>query len=76
MFRLTNSTRKNKKYMLITPDNKKIHFGAFGMSDYTIHKDDARKQRYIARHDNKRENWDEINPGALSRWILWNKPTL
>ena len=29
--------------MLIKPDNKKIHFGANGMSDYTINKDDKRK---------------------------------
>ena len=36
--------------MLINPQNKRIHFGAANMSDYTIHKDDERKQRYIARH--------------------------
>jgi len=47
---ITNSKRKDKKYVLITPDNKKINFGALGMSDYTIHKDDERKKRYIARH--------------------------
>jgi hypothetical protein len=29
--------------MLITTEGKKIHFGANGMSDYTIHKDDKRK---------------------------------
>jgi hypothetical protein len=29
--------------MLITPDNKKIHFGAKFYSDYTLHKDDERK---------------------------------
>ena len=43
------------------------------MSDYTIHKDPARKSLYIARHS-KNEDWN--NPrtaGALSRWILWNK---
>ena len=56
--------------MLITPDNKKIHFGAKNMSDYTIHKDDNRKQNYINRHQ-KREMWDKINPGSLSRFILW-----
>lgn len=36
--------------MLITPNNKKIHFGAANMSDFTINKDETRKQRYIARH--------------------------
>jgi hypothetical protein len=40
---LKNSTRKDKKYMLVSPLNKRIHFGAKNMSDYTIHKDDERK---------------------------------
>lgn len=55
----------------------KVSFGAKGMSDYTIHKDKERKRRYIERHSGMNENWDEpMTPGALSRWILWNKPTL
>lgn len=61
--------------MLITPDGKKIHFGAKNMSDYTIHNDDKRKQNYINRHK-KNEKWDEINPGSLSRWILWEFKSL
>jgi len=43
MYSIKKSSRKNKKYMLVTPDSKKIHFGANGYSDYTIHKDDKRK---------------------------------
>ena len=27
--------------MLVSPSNYKIHFGAAGMSDYTINKDDT-----------------------------------
>ena len=55
---------------------KTIHFGASGMSDFTKHKDPARKQRYIARHA-KHENWnDPTSAGALSRYILWGKPSL
>jgi len=61
--------------MLITPDNKKLHFGAKGYSDFLIHKDDKRKELYTARHK-KNEDWEKINPGSLSRWILWNKPTI
>ena len=46
------------------------------MSDFTIHKDEARKQRYINRHK-KNENWnDKDSKGALARWLLWNKPTI
>ena len=75
------STQKTKKLMAIFYDDngKKIkttHFGSAGMSDYTIHKDKERKQRYLDRH-RKRENWnDPMTAGALSRWLLWNLPTL
>ena len=46
------------------------------MSDYTKHKDKARKQRYMNRHKS-REDWSKpMSAGSLSRYILWNKPTL
>jgi hypothetical protein len=55
---------------------KTTHFGAAGMSDYTKNHDDARKERYLARHA-ATESWnDPTSAGALSRWVLWNKPTL
>ena len=55
---------------------KTIHFGAYGMSDFTIHKDPLRKERYLKRHK-KNENWENYETaGSLSRYILWNKPTL
>ncbi len=41
---------KPKKYNIIKNDNKKVYFGASGYSDFTIYKDEARKQRYIDRH--------------------------
>lgn len=73
------STRPNKKYMIVLEDDDKkrtVHFGAKGSSDYTIHKDDERKKRYLDRH-RKNEDWnDPFTAGALSRWILWNKKTL
>lgn len=55
---------------------KTVQFGSKGMSDFTINKDKERKQRYLDRH-RKRENWnDPMTAGALSRWLLWNRPTL
>ena len=39
------------KYYIITNSGHKVHFGAKGYSDFTIHKDPA-KQRYIDRHKN------------------------
>jgi hypothetical protein len=79
---LYKSPLENKKFMAeIQQQNgtyKIIHFGAKGYSDYTIHKDPERKQRYINRHKS-RENWTKsgINtPGFWSRWLLWGEPTL
>ena len=66
----------NKKYDAVIDDKKTIPFGAKGMSDYTQHKDDVRKQRYIKRHQ-KNEDWNNYNTaGFWSRWILWNKQTI
>jgi hypothetical protein len=77
---IKKSTNSKKKYMAVFYENgKKIkttHFGCAGMSDYTKHKDSARKQRYMNRHKTT-ENWQNpMSAGALSRWILWNKPSL
>jgi hypothetical protein len=59
-----------------TKSEKVVHFGQAGASDYTIHKDAERKQRYIDRHC-KNEKWNNpTTAGALSRWILWNKTSL
>ena len=72
------SDKPNKKYYIITNDNKKVYFGASGYSDFTIHKDEARKQRYLNRHRNN-ENWTKsgINTaGWWSRWVLWHLPTI
>jgi hypothetical protein len=56
---------------------KVVSFGAKGYSDFTKHKDVTRKARYIKRHSGMGEHWNKPDtPGALSRWILWNKPTL
>lgn len=77
---ISPSKMKGKKYTAIFYDDKKkkvktTHFGAAGMSDFTINKDPERKQRYLDRHK-ARENWNKyMSAGALSRWILWNKPS-
>jgi len=70
---------KHKYTAIFFEDGKKVkttHFGAKGMSDFTKHKDPSRKSEYIRRHKGK-ESWDNcMSAGALSRWVLWNKPTL
>ena len=46
------------------------------MSDYTLHKDPLRKERYIQRHS-EHERWaDPFTAGFWSRWLLWNRDSL
>jgi hypothetical protein len=74
IYYLYRSTRKGKKLMVIHK-GKTIHFGATDYEDFIIHKDEARKSRYINRHSG--EDWDDLNKaGSWARWILWNLPTL
>jgi hypothetical protein len=83
IFYFVKSDKPNKKYKIIynnpiTGTNKSLYFGDSAYSDYTINKDDLRKNRYILRHY-KRENWTysgRFSPGFWSRWILWNKKTI
>ena len=70
------SEKPNKKYFIITKDNKKVYFGASGYSDFTINKDEERKLRYIKRHNN--ENWTKSGIDTAGWWsfkYLWSYPT-
>lgn len=77
---LRRSHKKEKKWdAVFEKDGKQkvVPFGQRGYSDFTKHKDTQRRQRYIDRHARMGENWkDPTTPGALSRFILWNKKTL
>lgn len=72
-----------KKYrvtvVLHNGKKKTIMFGQQGASDYTRHKDAARKKRYLTRHGGSRENWTAsgiLTAGFWSRWLLWSVPSL
>lgn len=78
IYTLSKSTRKDKKWMIKTPEGKIIHFGQQGASDYTISKDLARKTSYTVRHQ-LNENWTKSGIDTAGFWsknLLWNKPTL
>lgn len=71
--KLTDKSENRQKYL---HKMKVIKFGSADHEDYTIHKNRERKRRYLSRHK-KNEDWDNLcSAGALSRWLLWNKPTL
>ena len=67
------ATFKNKT----TGRTKTTHFGALGYTDFIKSGGDTEKKKlYLNRHKAK-ENWnDPTTAGALSKYILWNKPTL
>lgn len=73
------SHKKEKKWDAVFDKNGKervVPFGAHGMSDFTKHKDTHRRSLYLKRHSGMGEHWNKPDtPGALSRWILWNKPS-
>ncbi len=78
--RIGTSPIKGKKYRAYFSDGSHTDFGAKGYSDFTKHRDPARRQRYINRH-RKRENWSRggsgcKSAGSLSRFILWGKGSL
>ena len=57
--------------------HRTVHFGQRGADEFTIHRDEAARKAYIARHG--KENWGRtgvMTPGWLSRYLLWEKPTL
>jgi len=74
---LTKSARKNKKYRIYFPIQRRtVHFGDSRYSDYTIHHNPGRKSKYIARH-RKRERWDdEYTAGFWAYHLLWNQKTI
>jgi len=73
-------------------DNKTVNFGADGYRDYTLLSNktskfylkekserDKVKSAYINRHRKREEKlWKNspMSPATLSRFILWEKPTL
>jgi hypothetical protein len=73
---LRHSTRKGKKYML-EYDGKTIHFGARGMSDYTMHKDKKRRENYLRRSKAIRDKHGRLtynNKRSANYWartLLW-----
>lgn len=79
LLKLYKSVNPSKKYdiYLYNPKSnriKKISFGAYGMSDYTIHKDKERRERYRNRHQKDKID-DPFSPGFWSWHVLWGRYT-
>jgi hypothetical protein len=72
------SDKPDKKYYITTNTGKRVYFGAAGYDDFTSHKDEERKHRYITRHKkNESKFWNDPNTTS-SYWslkYLWTYPT-
>lgn len=66
---LDKSKVKNKKYSILTPDNKLINFGDKRYDDFTTHKDMDRRDRYLKRSKNLNVNKPN-NANFFARMIL------
>jgi len=76
---IKKSAKPDKKFDAVIDGKKTVSFGAKGMSDYTLHKDPERKNRYVQRHKNMNEDWTKSGiktAGFYAKQVLWNKKTL
>ena len=71
--KISLSTKKEKKYMVVTPDGKIVHFGQMGYEDYTKHKNKTRRKNYLRRSRGIKGNWkkNKYSPNNLSIHLLW-----
>tara|TARA_R110000803_G_scaffold125051_1_gene192784 strand:- start:390 stop:722 length:333 start_codon:yes stop_codon:yes gene_type:complete len=84
-----NGKKFDAYFMLDNGKEKVVSFGSKNYRDYTLINNKSSKfylpkkvdrnivkEAYIRRHK-ERENWNNpLTAGALSRWILWELPTL
>ena len=69
------SPKEQKRFVITFSNPKKtIHFGQVGGSTYIDHKDIIKRANYLKRH-RVNEDWDHVNAGSLSAFLLWGPYT-
>ena len=72
---LDKSNKPNKKLVItFSEPNLTIHFGSKNSSTFLDHHDKTKRSNYLKRH-RVNENWDKVNAGSLSAYILWGSST-
>jgi hypothetical protein len=72
---LDKSNKPNKKLVItFSEPNLTIHFGSKNSSTFLDHYDKTKRSNYLKRH-RVNENWDKVNAGSLSAYILWGSST-
>ena len=73
------STKKGKKgqvYVLDGGKKKLIHFGLSSMSDFTKHKDPARRKNYLARSGGIKNKQGQLTKGLKTSANYWARKVL
>jgi hypothetical protein len=72
---LEKSNKPDKKLVIKFSDpNLTIHFGSKHSSTYLDHQDKIKRSNYLKRHK-VNEDWNQVNAGSLSRYLLWGSST-
>jgi len=79
---LTPSPRQDKRFRMTfylhDIEQKHTDFGAPGPNTFIDHQDEKRKNNFLNRFSKliQQEEHDMTSPITLSKYLLWNKPTL
>ena len=68
---LKKSNKPNKKLVIkFSEPELTIHFGSKNSSTFLDHQDKTKRSNYLKRHK-VNEDWNQVNAGSLSAYILW-----
>ena len=72
---LEKSNKPNKKLVIkFSEPDLTIHFGSKNSSTFLDHQDKVKRSNYLKRHK-VNEDWNQINAGSLSAYLLWGDST-
>jgi hypothetical protein len=72
---LEKSNKPNKKLVIkFSEPDMTIHFGSKNSSTFLDHHDKTKRSNYLKRHK-VNEDWNQVNAGSLSAYILWGPST-
>ena len=71
--KISLSTKKDKKYMVTTPQGKIVHFGQMNYEDFTRHKNKIRRKNYLSRSRKIKGDWkkNKYSANNLAIHLLW-----
>ena len=72
---LKKSNKPNKKLVIqFSEPELTIHFGSKNSSTFLDHQDKTKRSNYLKRHM-VNEDWEHVNAGSLSAYLLWGPTT-